>query len=142
MPSRTGELERTTSLSALVTLMPNQRLDGGLLHHERIRLARLLATAVLQFHGTPWLKSTWRSGDVFFFGLDESRAIATLTAPYTTVAVRDLAIQEPEYPALWRNPLLFGLGVMLLELAYESPLKNIGSRSRLPQPITADGPLL
>ena len=35
--------------------------------YERVRLVRYLATAVLYYYSTPWLKKAWSSDDVYFF---------------------------------------------------------------------------
>lgn len=59
---------------------------------DRIRLAKQLAMAVLSFHATPWLKSTWCSEDVFFHGIGSqiSQHTPGLNDPYV-----DVAIQSP-----------------------------------------------
>lgn len=52
------------------TNMPNNSIP----QLERIRLAKQLAMALLSFHATSWLKSTWCSDDVFFHGIDSKMA--------------------------------------------------------------------
>ncbi|GLI80685.1 hypothetical protein PoHVEF18_009042 [Penicillium ochrochloron] len=55
-----------TSLSQLVSLSrANPMKEMGT--YERARLARYLATAILYYHATPWLRKAWSSDDVYFF---------------------------------------------------------------------------
>jgi hypothetical protein len=91
-----------------------------------------LATAVLQFHATPWLKGTWCSSDVYLYGIDPTSpsAVSDTSKLYLNVSVKG-----PHGPVsgattipsrtLVRNPFLFGLGVMLLEIAHQAPLKAL-----------------
>lgn len=128
-------------LDDLATQGPMGRLSRPALLH----LARLLATGVLQYHRTPWLHAWWRSSDIFFRVED----IATLagddvrqthrTLPHIAVRVRDLQYappsRSPTFPLqdLARNPVLYGLGILLLELAYSAPLPTLIKSS-----VTAD----
>jgi hypothetical protein len=121
------------SLQELLTkLQQDRERIGTLTPLERIRFARKLATVVLHLHETPWLKSSWRSGDVFLpdVSTPHVRSLTDLNEPFLSVTVK----QPPESlpPAsttrnrtLIRNPILFGLGVIFLELAYEAPLRSL-----------------
>jgi hypothetical protein len=99
---------------------------------ERVRLAKELATAVLQFHATPWLKGSWSSSDVFLHRVDPEtfQAISHINEPYLNVSVKGLdgtisGAPTMQNRTLIRNSFLFGLGVMLLELAHEAPLRSL-----------------
>ena len=59
-----------------------------MLQCESLRLARQLASAVLQFHETPILKESWRSEDVVFFGQQQH-----LDPPATTPRHEDAPSQ-------------------------------------------------
>ena len=89
---------------------------------DRIGLARRLATAVLQYHTTPWLKPSWRSDDVVFFddsGSDQLQP--NLFAPYLNTKFSessDHPSSGTSFTDMVRNPLLFSLGVVLLEIAH------------------------
>ncbi|KIW31770.1 uncharacterized protein PV07_03366 [Cladophialophora immunda] len=108
------------------------RLGTGIPRHERITLAKQLALAVLQFHATPWLTNSIASEDVFLLGVDEhSLHMQTLAnAPYVSVSIKGphgpLA-KRTTFPGrtLIRNRILFSLGIMLLELVYQAPLKAL-----------------
>lgn len=106
--------------------------------YERIRLAKSLAIAVLQYHDTPWLGMSWRSEDVYFFCLpveDATSRTLTLT-PHLNAKVeapdRQLsrAANCPNRTFV-RNPLLFSLGIVLLEIAHFSGLQDMQQPSDL-----------
>ena len=106
--------------------------------YERIRLAKSLAVAVLQYHDTPWLGMSWRSEDVYFFGHPEEDAtsrILTLT-PHLNAKVEasDRQLSRAENcpnRTFVRNPLLFSLGIVLLEIAHFSGLQDLQQPSDL-----------
>lgn len=116
-----------------VLVKPTQTKTGSseLSLLDRIRLVRQLATAVLHFHGTPWLRSMWSSGDVLvpIQGQDADVDAVTPGAYITTQLRRPHApldgTQTPPSPLVVRNQLLFSLGVMLVELAFQQPLSAL-----------------
>lgn len=76
---------------------------------------------------------SWRSDDVYFFLLNEvdaSQEVPRLASPYLNVKIRGQcgslsgASSFPDQ-ALARNPLLFSLGVVLLEIAYCANLMSL-----------------
>lgn len=104
----------------------------GIPQSDRLSLSRKLATAVLQFYSTPWLRSSWSSSDVLFqlqSNADPGQ-IQGLKEPFVDVSVRgstiDTTTDQPStcYPFA-PNDFLFGLGIMLLELAYQRPLRSL-----------------
>ena len=114
------------------TMSKRNSEDAGLSLLMRIQLARQLARAVLQFHATPWLKSSWCSNDIFLYGMDSSalNAGSKVNSPYLNVSVRgphEPVAHVATFPdrTLIRNRFLFGLGIMLLELAFEAPLRSL-----------------
>jgi hypothetical protein len=121
------------SLQELLTkLQQDRERIGTLTPLERIRFAKKLAIVVLHLHETPWLKSSWRSDDVFLSYVNNPnvKSLADLNEPFLSVTVKQLPeplspASEPRNRTLIRNPILFGLGVMFLELAYEAPLRSL-----------------
>lgn len=100
--------------------------------HERIMLAKHLSIAVLQFHATPWLGNSICGKDVLLHEIGEPRTDSTATlreafirvpikGPYGNVFKRDGFPNK----TLIRNPLLFRLGVLLIELALQSSLRSL-----------------
>ena len=122
-----------TSLERVISLLSKQGPLGRISQYQRIRLGRALATAVLQYHTTPWLQGSWRSEDIFFFGIDEKSLLEhspNLSAPHLNVRVRSsegsLARVASFPPRTFApNPLLFGLGVVLLEIGYSATLETL-----------------
>ncbi|KAL8782762.1 MAG: hypothetical protein Q9195_009577 [Heterodermia aff. obscurata] len=123
---------KAVSLQQYISSVSGRKEPYAFPRYERVRLAKALATAVLQYHGTPWLQGSWRSPDVMFFDRckdiksDESPNLST---PHLNVKVRGPDGQNPhticDSPSLAPNPLLFGLGVMLLEIAHSATLKSL-----------------
>lgn len=131
--NQTNGMNVSVSLSQVISL---SRADSakGLGLYERVRLARCLATAVLYYHTTPWLNESWRSDDVHFFGgRDHDHILQQVphTPPYMSTSIRaSSSSMEPkdlsfDYNRFIRNPVLFGLGIMFLELAYQAPLRDL-----------------
>lgn len=103
---------------------------------DRIRLAKTLATAVLQYRSTPWLQHPWRCEDILFLNIDdEQKDTNALTAPHVTANIVKAGQEISDSPmpssphAIARNPLLFGLGVVFLEIAYKCPYEDLRRES-------------
>jgi hypothetical protein len=122
------------SLADMIKALSKDSTAIGIPKVERIHLAKVLSTAVLQLHTTPWLKETWRSDDVLFFrptSTEMTKTMINLAEPYIKVSI-DGRRDESSTSAsrgfnrgVECNPILFGLGVMLLELAFEMPLRTM-----------------
>lgn len=122
------------SLRQVISNVSKQKAAGGIGLYERLRLAKTLATAVLQYHSTPWLRISWRSEDVYFFdsGLASIKDTPSLTLPHLNVKVKgpcgQLSRASTFLPHnMVRNPLLFNLGVILLEIAYTCNIESLKS---------------
>ena len=130
--------KQAVSLQQYISSLSKQNGLSGLPQYERLRLAKDLATAVLQYHGTPWLKLTWRSEDVIFFGQYQgtsNQEVFDLTVPHLNVKVKGPDSENPQATCVSRtlapNPILFGLGVVLLEIAYSATLQSLQQPSDL-----------
>lgn len=109
----------------------------GIPMYEKFRYSRLLATALLQFHATPWLENTWRSRDIFLFSsltsadnIDVARNRLEIASLYTNVPVRganDSSNHDSDKSNLSFAPnrFLFNLGVIMIEIAFEAPLQSM-----------------
>lgn len=130
-PERSADIP-SSSLAELLQHREGSDETNGIAQCERLRLSRKLATAVLQFYATPWLRNTWSSSDVLFQLQHPSSMgqIEGLKEPFVDVSFRDSTIATNDtqpttcYPFA-PNDFLFGLGVMLLELAYQKPLRSM-----------------
>ena len=137
-------LEKKTDLPALslqviISTLSHQVHSKRLSMRERLRLARSLATAVLQYHATPWLKRPWRCKDIYIFGVDEKslggRNPTPISEPHIDIritkstATSPAPLDESDNP-LAANVILFNLGVMLIELAYTATLRDLFSEEK------------
>ncbi|KAI1610696.1 hypothetical protein EDD36DRAFT_442219 [Exophiala viscosa] len=101
----------------------------------KIGLGKKLAKALLQFHATPWLGETWSSREVLLGQTASSEDdIGDSMGAYVSAQIQGRPAELTETtsqhmidsgPALVRNRILFGLGVMLLEIAYLRPFASM-----------------
>ena len=74
-PSSTSacrQRRQATSLGNLISSVTEQESNGSIPLFERVRLAKVLAIAVLQYHATPWLATSWRSENIYLIASDKS----------------------------------------------------------------------
>ncbi|KAJ5151061.1 uncharacterized protein N7482_010313 [Penicillium canariense] len=133
--------EQQKSLEEIITWVSEDEFSRNLPRTTIVHLACSLATAVLQYHSTPWLPDTWKSSQVRFFGIgelseytndisstipyfrvefskpekSEAQILATATGPNTENTRSSASI------VVARNELLFRFGTVLLELGYSKP---------------------
>lgn len=122
--SQNVALESTTLTDFLSPA--NTHHIGNVPQLHRIRIAKSLAIAVLQFHTTPWLTEAWQSESLLLAKLSDDdwrnyipfpHLVARISATPTPSLSKLPALENHIVP----NPILFNLGVMLLELAYGVP---------------------
>ena len=104
---------------------------------DRLRLAARLATAILQFHATPWLPYGWSSRDIFFLDSDESRNSYQLDNPYLRDQLNNSVARHEVFHVASSSSTqstLLSLGSVLLELAFSAPLRRL----QLPQKIAIE----
>ena len=98
-------------------------------------LQMLLKLAVLHFHTTPWLSKSWNSNNVFFRGASEIGSESRPTDPIPHLNAKVTLTESTagsfntgssaSLAGIVPNMLLFDLGVMLLELAYNAPFQSL-----------------
>ncbi|KAB8346036.1 hypothetical protein FH972_023088 [Carpinus fangiana] len=117
------------SLRKLLEMMKAGHLKGRLPFREKLRFARILASAVLSFYNTPWLSSgAWDTANIVFCNVDADADLDTnpLPDPYISVSVTAAKAPQPTSDNIHiTNLLVFRLGIMLLELAFEQPLESM-----------------
>ncbi|KAK5047952.1 hypothetical protein LTR84_006142 [Exophiala bonariae] len=96
----------------------------GLSTKEKYHIATVLASSVLQLANTPWLPGSRLDLEAVFLMDLKQRALTTAN-PYIR---RDFpsvtqAHKKPSTPLI-ENELVFALGVILIELAYQQPLAS------------------
>lgn len=111
--------------------------SGGIWIREKLRLAQLLALAVLQFHSTPWLDERWQSQNILFF--DSKNATPnenSFGSPYLAARFAKSPNPAPSELSDSKTPvsksflaapnaILFRLGIILLELGLEAPFADL-----------------
>lgn len=122
---------KTSWSSSLTTLQDAfAQSNMGFTMAQRISLARQLAKALLQFNTTPWLGNSWDSREVLIQAVAnaeeenfDSRAFITakMNGPHDPFA----RVELPPNSIVIRNRLIFSLGVILLELAFQKPLQEL-----------------
>lgn len=118
-----------SALTSLFNVLKNEPRDDAseFSLRSRIGLARQLATAILQFQSTPWLGETWRSQKVLISRNQQDAKASDISQAFISAQIEGPnssleRAQSLPSPLIVRNRLLFGLGVMLLELAFQKPL--------------------
>lgn len=118
-------------LSQMMREMNGDDTAVGIALYHKTRLAKQLARAVLHFHTTAWLQETWNIKQILvsptYSKGDESD---TDLEAYVTSQIHGPHNSQPSpsltpNPLVVRNGLLFRLGIMLLELAYQKSLSEL-----------------
>ena len=128
-----SESGKGISLGQLIRSASRPGLVAGIPVHQRLGLAKNLAIAVLQYHSTPWLRLAWRSEDILFFNAGEitqMQELPDLSAPPLNAKVKGageqlLCASSDPRQRMARNPVLFSLGVVLLEIAHATTLESL-----------------
>ena len=135
-PSSTSscmQLRQATSLGDLISSVAEQKSKGSIPLFERVRLAKILAIAVLQYHATPWLATSWRSENIYLIASENSSSsqpVHDLSSPHINVRIKDSNEQLQRVSAsspheLARNASLFSLAVVLLEIGHSARLETM-----------------
>jgi hypothetical protein len=111
--------------------------SGSIWIREKLRLAQLLALAVLPFHSTPWLDERWQSQNILFF--DSKNATpneSSSGSPYLAARFAKSPKPAPSELSDSKTPvsksfltapngILFRLGIIILELGLEAPFADL-----------------
>lgn len=122
------------TLSLQEALSTTKSLQGTNSIKEKLRLANILAMAMLEFHSTPWLRETWGSDDVLFYSVNEPKEDGLLGIPFLKAPLvedprkddhrtGDCEKKEPRTGV--RNSYIYSLGIILLELGFGAPLRSL-----------------
>lgn len=104
---------------------------------DKLRLASLLATAIFQLDQTQWLLKGWSSKEIYFFQSDQYNGKTDLQKPFLRRHIQgnDTEDSDCEITSLIiTNSQPFALCLILLELAFSSPLRKL----ELPEKIAKD----
>jgi len=147
-PLESTSLGHPVRLSSVISLFSDNPRSNALPYPAAFHIASSLAASVLQFHSTPWLPKTWCSQDITFFSAEELSVESDLplSHPYFKIEFakqkRDKGKgkvshsqeaapgqqyaassqqQVSNIPTGARNPLLFALGIVLIEIGFATP---------------------
>ncbi|KAL9025457.1 MAG: hypothetical protein Q9180_007664 [Flavoplaca navasiana] len=132
---RAESIVKSQSLArSLEDLLDSSRQPGGdsLSRKERFQIAVVLASSVLQLDGTSWLKSCWRSSDIYFHTEDSqpwgvaqpSRFLCLSWQPCcddTLPTAESFRFNNH----MIRNDTLLALGLVLIELCFSRTLTEM-----------------
>ncbi|KAL8944305.1 MAG: hypothetical protein Q9211_000645 [Gyalolechia sp. 1 TL-2023] len=126
--------DTTTTLQSCSTSLENllsshtASNDGGLSRKDRLQVAVILASSVLQLDGTAWLKSGWSSNDIYFHSKNGrvSKAYPYLSWQACCTTETPCSLESPRIGNyLIRNGILLALGLTLVELCYGRTLADM-----------------
>ena len=135
-----NHIPKSSELETLEDALQRARSNSeGISLPEKLILAKFLARAVLQFHSTPWINSNWGSQDIVFLGIkgiaqDSPRKpflrtnVKTPNDEKNPPAALPPIVNDPQQEHLRsavHSQILWSLGIMLIELAYDSPLEDL-----------------
>ena len=123
---------QSESLGEILARSQHVSASPSLLRRERLELAVVLASSVLQLDGSCWIEPRWSSYDVFFYNKAHGASTSYYRYPYlpwkqcsldnhpssgfSTPGPRDRSI---------RSDVLFALGLTLIELCFGATMENL-----------------
>ena len=133
--AKVGSKFRTISLDQLLDSAEQGPLQSLLSRRQRLNIATILASSVLQLDKTSWLKSQWKSSDIYFHYRDEDAVLTsrpTFPPPHVACRLSD-SNSEPNHAP--KSPLsraqqarsetLLTLGLALVELCFGRTLEKM-----------------
>lgn len=120
-PTSTTEDSGTWSVVSLRDILEHKTRFPPLSYRERLRLAVVISSSVLQLHGTPWFPTALTTRHIFFIGKKNPPDLTMYQHP---VALRHLPEDQTTPPAAdqtgpalaGRDPTLLSLGYVLIEV--------------------------
>ncbi|KAL9014677.1 MAG: hypothetical protein Q9173_000673 [Seirophora scorigena] len=120
------------SLQDLLEVSRHPGDDDSLSRKERLEIAAILASSILQLDGTSWLRSDWSSGDIYFHH-EASQGLGTAEPtrfPYLSWQACCCNSRPPVGRLhvnnhMVRNDTLLALGLVLVELCFGRTLTEM-----------------
>lgn len=124
------------SLNSLLEISSKRALGYYLSRKDRLHIAVVLASSVLQLDGTPWLKEQWRSDDIFFLQREDPNSNVQkldYANPYVSAKISPdcsepssvTNVRSAVTAHLIRSEVLFALGLTLTELCFGQTLADL-----------------
>lgn len=125
VPISSTEDTRCWSVISLKQILEQKDTSIYLTYQDRLHLAVIISSSILQLHGSPWLSGTISSQDVFFIQKKDfpfyDQPFVMKSLPTKSLATQDMS-QDAPFP---RNPVLVSLGVLLIELIQGKPINQL-----------------
>ena len=116
--------------------------DSDFTWRERLHLAIILASSVLQLHNTPWLGDHWRVDNIFFVTRADQIAYEHpfVSQHFNQVKEKSQTHSVPPLISMIiRNQALYALGVSLIELRYGKSIQELHKPED--GPLSSDDPM-
>ncbi|KAK1983526.1 hypothetical protein LZ30DRAFT_821649 [Colletotrichum cereale] len=132
-PQPGGENTDTWSVVSLRGVLENPRVFPHMSVPDKLRLASVISSSLLQLHQTPWLPDILTSRDIFFLKKGSDAELK-----YSDVfIVRKLPESDPKALAddpvtISRCPALLSLGILLLELRLGGTIESFRNQYETP----------
>lgn len=101
-------------------------------YRDRLHLAVVASSSILQLHGNPWLPDTLTSGDIFFL---KKQDYPIYSRPFLMRGNSAAAGKGRETSPPFCNPALWSLGVLLIELILGRTLASFRSPQEVSSPL-------
>ncbi len=129
-PTSNTDDARSWSLVSLRDILNHKTRFPPLSYRERLRLAVVISSNVLQLHGTPWFPATLTNRHIFFLGKTNPPDLTIYQHP---VVLRHLPEDQAPPPAAnqtlatvaGRDPTLLSLGYVLIEVILGRTLHSV-----------------
>lgn len=90
---------------------------------DRLKLAIIFASSLLTLHSTPWLADMWTARDILFRPVEGDLNDVSVVQPYVAQSFpTSTAISRANPPPMVRNPSLYALAKVLIQLIENQPL--------------------
>ncbi|KAL8952124.1 MAG: hypothetical protein Q9222_001936 [Ikaeria aurantiellina] len=119
-----------TSPKSLENLLSSHKQPGdeGLSRKNRLHIAVILASSVLQLDGTTWLKSGWSSNDILFHSKDGPLSNASPYLSWQKCSITEGSCSLDSFHVgnyMIRSDILLALGLTLVELCFGRTLAGL-----------------
>ena len=130
-PTSNAEDSGTWSVVSLRDILEHKTRFPPLSYRERLRLAVVISSSVLQLHGTPWFPTALSTRHIFFIGKTNPPDLTMYQHP---VVLRHIPEDQTTPPAAdqtgtalaGRDPTLLSLGYVLIEVILGRTLDSAG----------------
>ncbi|KLO99619.1 uncharacterized protein LW94_11106 [Fusarium fujikuroi] len=115
------------TITSLNGVLGQNRQHMILSEQDRLKLAVVISSNLLQLHGSPWMPKVIRSQDIYLIQSDDDPICDRFFVMQTLPNKTGSCIEENAELRSMRNQALFYLGVLLIELAFGKSLELLRS---------------